>query len=110
VLGTLPKITGVLSFAALIFFFIIHVSYLWDRLPVILGLCSSSLLLSLFVYLSYFKASVACIDLLMLLSFGLAFIGVLLDAAQCWYLIANAGKPTRPSVIPTGYVGNATHV
>jgi hypothetical protein len=115
VLGALPKVTCILSFAALIFFFIVHVSNLWFRLPAILGLCSSAVLLSLFAYLSYFKASVMFIELWMLLSFGLAFVGVVLDAEQCWYLIANSGPPKqtlksiRPSVMPSHHAEHAIH-
>ena len=95
VLGALPKITGILPFGALVLFFIIRVSHSWSRLPAILGLCSSGVLISLFVYLSYFKATVGILELFFLLSFGLAFVGVVLDAERCWRLIANAETPPK---------------
>ncbi|HEX3857428.1 MAG TPA: hypothetical protein VHY30_09040 [Verrucomicrobiae bacterium] len=117
VLGALPNIIGVLSFGALVFFFLIRAPHSRSRLPAILGLCSSGVLISLFAYLNYFiLGSVEVTELYFSLAFGLAFVGVVIDVKRFWHLIANTGKPhqmlkpTRPSVIPTGYVGNATHV
>jgi hypothetical protein len=117
VLGTLPNITGVLSLDTLVVFFIIRVLYARSRLPSILGLCSSGVLVSLFAYLSYFLSrSVEVTELYLLLAFGLAFVGIVIDVKRCWHRIANARtskqilKPTRSPVMPTEYVGHATHV
>jgi hypothetical protein len=104
VLGILPNIIGVLIFGALICCFILRLYHPWSRLPAILGLCSSCVLVALYAYLNYFLSrSVEFIELLFLLSLGLAFIGVVIDVERCWHWIANAGtpnqalKPTRPS-------------
>jgi hypothetical protein len=89
-LGNLPKIAGVLSFVALGLFFIVRVCSAWSRLPSILGLCSSGLLLFLFVYLNWFKGTLGFIGLFMSLSVVLAFAGVLIDVKRCWHRLRGA--------------------
>jgi hypothetical protein len=104
VLGILPNIIGVLIFGTLICFFVLRIYHPRSRLPAILGLCSSFVLVALYAYLNYFLSrSVEFIELFFSLSLGLAFIGVVIDVERCWHWIANALtpnqglKPTPPS-------------
>jgi hypothetical protein len=103
VLGTLPEITGVLSFGAFVLFSIVRMSHPWFRLPTSLGLCSSGVLISLFSYLSYFQArSVEFTGLLVLLSLGLAFVGLALDMERFWHLINKTHDRMRSSFAAVG--------
>jgi hypothetical protein len=85
----LPKIVGVLSLAAFFIFFIIRMFRAGSRVPSLFGLCSLGVLamtVSSAMGVNY-GFQMQPVGMFVLLSLGLAFIGIMLDAERYWHLI-----------------------
>lgn len=96
-IGGVPKMIGGLSFGVFVSFFVVRMFQSWSRLPAILGLCSLGILAAFILSALYFGHffKIQFIELFMLLSLGLAFTGLGLDAERCWHLIADGGMSNQ---------------